>query len=119
MALADGTFDEEELDLISDIASNYDISREKLIYIRDNPDTVSFTPPSSRKARLLQLYDLVELMLADHEIHEKELALCRQFAVKLGLARTVVDELVELMGSREGTNSEKYQRIVTYMDTFE
>jgi uncharacterized tellurite resistance protein B-like protein len=119
IALADGTFDEEEILLISDIASNYDISREEVDRIRNNPDSISFTPPSSMKARLLQMYDLVELMLADQHIHDKELILCHEFAAKLGVEEDVVDEMIELLSNIQTKGKDKYQQIITFIEKFQ
>jgi uncharacterized tellurite resistance protein B-like protein len=119
IALADGSFDEEELLVVSKIAANYDISDDEIQHIRENPDLVDFTPPSSMKARLLQMYDLVELMLADRQIHEKELALCHEFAARLGLEKTVVEEMIDLLSHTEEKTDEKYQQMITFIEKFQ
>ena len=40
VAIADGILDESELELVISIASNFDISKEEVIEIKDNPSTI-------------------------------------------------------------------------------
>lgn len=108
MAIADGNLDEEEFELVTFIASKFNMTIEEVASIRDHASEISFIPPSSFKAKVLQLYDLVQIMLADLEIHEKELKLCRQLATKLQLDPSIVDSLIEMLTEKkEGQNQEE------------
>ena len=95
VAIADGILDESELELVISIASNFDISKEEVIEIKDNPSTIQFTPPSSYSAKVKLLEDLVKIMIADKEIDEKEVKICKDFALKLDIAPVIVDELIQ------------------------
>ena len=95
VAIADGILDESELELVISIASNFDISKEEVIEIKDNPSTIQFTPPSSYSAKVKLLEDLVKIMIADKEIDEKEVKICKDLAIKLDIAPVIVDDLIE------------------------
>ena len=94
VAIADGILDESELELVISIASNFDISKEEVIEIKDNPSTIQFTPPSSYSAKVKLLEDLVKIMIADKEIDEKEVKICKDLAIKLDIAPVIVDDLI-------------------------
>ena len=94
VAIADGILDESELELVISIASNFDISKEEVFEIKDNPSTIQFTPPSSYSAKVKLLEDLVKIMIADKEIDEKEVKICKELALKLDIAPVIVDDLI-------------------------
>ena len=95
VAIADGILDDSELKLVISIASNFDISKEEVIEIKDNPSTIQFTPPSSYSAKVKLLEDLVKIMIADKQIDEKEVKICKDLALKLDIAPVIVDELIQ------------------------
>ena len=95
VAIADGILDDSELELVISIASNFDISKEEVIEIKDNPSTIQFTPPSSYSAKVTLLEDLVKILIADKQIDEKEVKICKDLALKLDIAPVIVDELIQ------------------------
>jgi uncharacterized tellurite resistance protein B-like protein len=118
MAIADGNLDNEEFELVTFIASKFNMTIEEVEAIRQKPGDISFTPPSSFKAKALQLYDLVQIMLADREIHEKELKLCHQLATKLRLDTGLVDIMIEVLSENvSGRNAD--QKILEVLENYE
>lgn len=117
MAIADGNLDSEEFELVTQIASRFNMTIDEVTAIRNQPSEITFIPPSSFKAKALQLYDLVQIMLADREIHEKELKLCYQLAAKLQLNREIVDALINLL-SAPGSDHKKDEQVIKYLEKF-
>lgn len=95
VAIADGKLDESELELVISIAGNFDISKEEVLEIKDSQNTIPFSPPSSYSAKVKLLEDLVKIMIADKEIDEKEVKICKDLALKLNIAPLIVDELIQ------------------------
>jgi uncharacterized tellurite resistance protein B-like protein len=115
VAISDGTFDRKELELIYQIASNYNMNREEVDAIKNEKELVPFSQPSSKKVKILQVYDLVKLMLADNKIHVNEIKLCRSFAKKLNLVPDIVDGLIAL----HAENPEMPQKeIIHFLDQY-
>ena len=95
LAIADGKLDESEMKAIISIAGNFDLSEQEVMAIKDNHQEIDFTPPSSYSAKVKLLEDLVKIMIADHEIDEKEVKICKDLALKLNIAPVIVDELIQ------------------------
>jgi uncharacterized tellurite resistance protein B-like protein len=95
VAIADGKLDESELKVIISIAGKFDMTRDEVIAIKDNHPSIEFTPPSSYSAKVKLLEDLVKIMIADKQIDEKEVKICKDLALKLNIAPVIVDELIE------------------------
>lgn len=96
MALADGNIDAIELKLLKDICTKLEMSESDIEEIRKHPESIKFTPPSSEKAKIRQINELVKMMIADKKIEENEVKLCKSLAVKLNLIPNIVDDLIEL-----------------------
>ncbi len=94
LACIDGQIDKNELDLIFRIAIRGGLTPEEFKRIVDRPDSVSFTPPDNYRERIEQLYDMVLVMMIDGEIHEKEIALCKLSAIRLGFKHQVIDKMI-------------------------
>jgi uncharacterized tellurite resistance protein B-like protein len=95
VAIADGKLDESELNVIINIAANFDITKDEVLSIKDHNPTIEFTPPSSYSAKVRLLEDLVKIMIADKQIDENEVKICKDLALKLDIAPVIVDELIQ------------------------
>lgn len=94
VAIADGKLDESELNLVMKIASNFDMTKEEVLEIKNNTNEISFNPPSSYSAKIKLLEDLVNVIIADKTIHESEVAICKEFAVKLNISPVIIDDII-------------------------
>lgn len=94
VAIADGKLDESELNLVMKIASNFDMTKEEVLDIKNNSNDVSFNPPSSYSAKIKLLEDLVNVMIADKSIHESEVEICKEFALRLNISPVIIDDII-------------------------
>lgn len=97
MAAADGNFMDEEFDLLKSIAKEHGISESHLNDIRKKPGDIKFEVPKNSDEKFRQLYDLVNMMSIDNEVHFKEAELCTLFAVNFGYPRQHVKELIDII----------------------
>jgi hypothetical protein len=94
LACADGSLEKSEIDLIFHIGTKAGLKPDELKRIIERPDSISFYPPETDRARIEQLYDMVLLMMVNGEIHENEIAVCKVMAIKLGFNHLVIDKMV-------------------------
>ncbi|MGF1635714.1 MAG: hypothetical protein ACFCUU_01475 [Cyclobacteriaceae bacterium] len=97
VSLADGSLDAEELSLIRNIAAESGISEVEIHAISENLAQEAFVAPSNESEAVKQISDLVRLMIADREIEDREVDLCKKLAIKLNLAPQIVDELIDFL----------------------
>jgi uncharacterized tellurite resistance protein B-like protein len=95
MATVDGKYSSEENDLLISIASRNGISVGQIETIRLNPDKVSFVVPPDESEKFEQLYDLVNMMVVDKEIHPEEVRLSELFARRFGYPSPSVRGIIE------------------------
>ena len=95
IACADGSLDESEKKLLSHIGANHGLTTQELTKIINRPDSIDFTIPETKGERIEQLFDMVLIMMANGDLHEKEMSLCRVFAIKLGYDPTIIDKIVD------------------------
>lgn len=94
-AISDGNLDHCELELIIKIAGKYDLSRDEVLKIKENPKSVSFSPPSSLSAKVKVLEDLILVIAADEIIENDEINFCREIASSLDINPALVDDLLK------------------------
>ncbi len=94
VAIVDGDLDKSELELVISTASKFDISKKTVLEIKDNPGTITFNPPSSYSAKIKLVEDLVKIMMADKIVEEKEVRICKEFALKLKISTVIVDDII-------------------------
>lgn len=94
VAAADGHLEDEERDLIFNIASRHGVTREELIRILQRPESISFTPPATLAGQIELLMDMVMVMMVDGEIDEREYRLCKTMARRLGFRQEVIDAMI-------------------------
>jgi tellurite resistance protein len=95
IALADGRLANEEHDYILSAASRLYVSIEVLQNVLNFPDDISFYVPENDREKLDQIHDCVCVALIDGEINNREIAMCKLIAAKLGFRPIVVDHIVE------------------------
>ena len=95
MATADGEFLQSEKELLKTIAKRNGFSEAQLADIEKNSASVEFEPPKDEKQKFIQLYELVQMMNVDNQIHAKEQELARRFAVRFGYRQEVARDLVD------------------------
>jgi uncharacterized tellurite resistance protein B-like protein len=111
---ADGKIDDSEKEILIRIGTKKGLNRDEIQKIIDNPGNTDFLPASSDDERFEQIYDLVELMLADGVAEDNELHFCVEMAEKLGFRKTVVTVLIRkiTLSLLEGLDKETIKKEV-------
>ncbi len=118
IACADGHMDDPEYQLLLKIARKYELSEADVKDIIAHLDSVSFSPPSSKEDRHVQIWNLGRMVYADGIIADEEVALLRRFAIGLGFPSSVaprlVDAVIEIVkaGSQEDDAMTQIDRIM-------
>jgi len=97
IAAADGNLASEEQRLLEYAAQRNNISASQLKNIQDATSKIRFEVPVNEEEKFFQLYDLVQMMTVDKNIHGEELRLCEIFAIKFGYRKEIVREMIELI----------------------
>ncbi len=95
VALADGQIVEKEEALLQKIADKMGIMKSEVEAIKSGSNEMNFQVPTDKKRRLEHLEALIEVMLIDGEIHEKEYQLCLQYADRSGCDQLALNMLIE------------------------
>jgi hypothetical protein len=95
VALADGSIEKRELEMIFQIGIRAGLKPEELKRIIERPDSVEFFPPSTFRERIEQLYDMVLVMLINGEIDTNEVLFCKAVAIKIGFKPAIIDKMVQ------------------------
>ncbi|ARS36102.1 TerB family tellurite resistance protein [Pontibacter actiniarum] len=94
LAKIDGHLDPSEMDFIVGIGKKHGMKPDE---VRDLVSSVKASDsqlPTNDSERFDQIYDLVEMMLADGIVDENEMDFCINMAAKLGFKKSIVGVLV-------------------------
>jgi len=114
LSSADGNIDDSEKDILIKIGTRKGLKKIEIDNIIDNPGNTNFVPATSDDERFEQIYDLVELMLADGIAEDNELHFCVEMAEKLGFRKAVVGVLIRkiTLSLLEGLDKETIKKEV-------
>lgn len=109
LAKIDGHVDSAEMNYIVSIGKKNGIRPEEVRALLANASTVKFVGPANDSERFDQIYDLVEMMLADGIIDDDEMDFCIEMAEKLGFRKAIVGVLVRKIsqGVKDGLSREE------------
>ena len=94
LSSVDGNIDDSEKEILIRIGTRKGIKKSDIDKMIENPGHTNFVPATSDDERFEQIYDLVELMLADGIAEDTELHFCVEMAGKLGFRKAVVGVLI-------------------------
>ncbi|CAN5742552.1 hypothetical protein BH24BAC1_BH24BAC1_01570 [soil metagenome] len=108
LAKIDGHVDSSEMKFIISIGKKNGMKAEEVRALLANNNFSNFVLPENDSDRFDQIYDLVEMMLADGIIDDNEMDFCIEMAEKLGFRKAVVGVLVRKisMGVKDGLHRE-------------
>lgn len=117
VAMSDGHIDDREVKLLFQIAKRHGVGKSRVNRVKNKMDTIDFIKPDNDKERFDQMYDLVMMMMADHEIDQNEMRVCNKYAEKLGFDKRIVDDLVVSISSNitVGNDSEETKERIKHM----
>jgi uncharacterized membrane protein YebE (DUF533 family) len=94
LAKVDGHLDASELNYIIAIGQRNGFKPDEVKNLIANSGANHFHLPDNDSERFDQIYDLVEMMLADGIVDDNEMEFCMEMAAKLGFRRAIVGVLV-------------------------
>ncbi|MCC9165765.1 TerB family tellurite resistance protein [Pontibacter harenae] len=112
LAKVDGHVDQQEMEFIVAIGQKHGMKKSDVQSLLANSETIEPQMPANDMERFDQIYDLVEMMLADGIVDENEMAFCVTMATKLGFDTSIVGVLVRkiLMGVKDGLSRENIRK---------
>lgn len=96
--MADKDFASAERALIYRIAREKNYPEEAVDDLIEHPESIGTLGALSEKQKLDYLLSSVELVLADHKVHEREVIFMQSIAIKLGFLKNVVAYLLANFG---------------------
>jgi len=94
LSRADGIVLPEEVGFIKSVMSRENLTDEDYNYCVENLDHIENSIPDNFNERMEYLYDLIKLMVIDGNIHENEMAVCKECAEMLKIPPASVQNLV-------------------------
>ncbi len=112
LAKIDGHVDSTELNFIVAIGQKNGLKPEEVKTIVANADALKFEMPKNDSDRFDQIFDLVEMMLADGIVDDNEMDFCIEMATRLGFRKAIVGVLVRkiTMGVKDGLSREAIKK---------
>ena len=109
LAKADGHIDEREMSFIIAVGKKNGLSASKVTDLVSGAKGMSADLPTTDSERFDQIFDLVDMMLADGVVDETEKDFCLIMAEKLGFRKAIVGVLVRKisMGLKDGFPRER------------
>ncbi|MCU0417231.1 MAG: TerB family tellurite resistance protein [Cytophagaceae bacterium] len=99
LAKADGFVSDAEFDLLIKIGKRQGMSQAEVIELMEDAEEFFYRVPTTDTERFDQLFDMVELMMVDGRIDEKEKTFIIQVAEKMGVRPAVswilINNLIE------------------------
>jgi uncharacterized tellurite resistance protein B-like protein len=109
LARIDGHLDAAELNYIVAVGQKNGLKPEEVRSLIANGNNANFHMPENDSERFDQLYDLVEMMLADGIVDDSEMEFCMTMATNLGFRKADVGVLVKkiTLGVKDGFSREQ------------
>jgi uncharacterized tellurite resistance protein B-like protein len=95
VAAADKMLDDDEGQLLLTIGDRLGLRSEEVTPIVDNLGVLSFIIPENGMQKTLELQTLVQMMMQDGQMHDREYSLCLEFASRIGYSKAMLDDMVE------------------------
>ncbi|UYZ59783.1 tellurite resistance TerB family protein [Hymenobacter latericus] len=109
LARVDGHIDEREMNFLVSVGKKNGLSSSDVRSVVAQAQQHSLTLPDNDSERFDQIFDLVDMMLADGVVDDNEMDFCIDMAEKLGFRKAIVGVLVRKisMGVRDGLPREQ------------
>jgi uncharacterized tellurite resistance protein B-like protein len=99
VAMADKVLDKDESDFLLLIGDKLGLTPDDVKPMADNLGVLSFIIPEDGLQKTLELQTLVQMMMQDGEIHDREYALCLEYANRIGYGKAVLDDMISQMAA--------------------
>lgn len=109
LAKADGHLDESEMNFIIGVGRKHGLKPDDVRTLVQNATKEQLSLPDNDDERFDQLFDLVDMMLADGIVDDAEMDFCTTMAARMGFRKAIVGVLVRKisMGVKDGLSREQ------------
>ncbi|GAA4383137.1 TerB family tellurite resistance protein [Hymenobacter koreensis] len=109
LARVDGHIDEREMNFLVAVGKKNGLNANDVRGVVANSSQAVLTVPDNDSERFDQIFDLVDMMLADGVVDDNEMDFCIDMAEKLGFRKAIVGVLVRKIsiGVRDGLPREQ------------
>jgi len=97
IALADGIIDDTEMKMLVRLGKNMGLTDPEIDDLLESSKNWAYIPPYDLIRRFEQLYDIVEMVLADGKMETKKMRLAGMLALKSGFAVNEIPALLDLL----------------------
>lgn len=94
VAIADKVLDENESDFLLLVGDKLGLTPDDVMPIADNLGVLSFIIPEDGLQKTLELQTLVQMMMQDGEVHDREYSLCLEYANRIGYSKAILDDMI-------------------------
>jgi Tellurite resistance protein TerB len=101
IAAADGRLDAGESDFIVDIGNRLGLTQEEVAPIAANLEVLAFIIPEEGMQKTIELQTLVMMMVEDGRVHDREYALCLDYAYRIGYGKEILDDMIRSLSGGE------------------
>ena len=101
VAAADGILESDESRFLLDIGNRLGLAPDDVMPIADNLQLLSFIIPAEGMQKTMELQTLVQMMLEDGKIHDKEYSLCLDYAHRIGYSKEILDDMVKQLSANK------------------
>lgn len=91
LARIDGTVSHLEQQLLNKVARRISLTDEQVAEISNNPNDYPMIPPTTREERYERFIQLIQLLIADGVVDQKEVKLVKSLGVALGFTPEKID----------------------------
>jgi uncharacterized tellurite resistance protein B-like protein len=106
LARVDGELEEKEKSLIFSLGKKYGLNDDEITSIIENPSPFKIDSVTLLD-RFEQFGNVIEMVLADEKIQERELKFCAKLAKKMGVQDIMIQILIKLITKGKYSNEEK------------
>lgn len=104
VAAADKILDTDESNLLLTVGNRLGLEPEEVMPLVDNLGALSFIIPEDGMQKTLELQTLVQMMMEDGEVHDREYSLCLEYANRIGYSKDILDDMLDKF-STDGEDS--------------
>lgn len=120
IASADGHLDDNELAYITSVGKRLNLSEEEINALQNCTEIARKTLrlPKHEEGRFFMLFSLINLILADDEVHPQEMRVTESIVMRLGYDPDTVHTIIDTIqyNRANGVSSEAtYQRLKRYL----
>lgn len=115
-ALADGVISDNELQILRHLSKRLGISLAETDYLINLTVKGDHNPPSDLLSRFEQVFEIVNMILADGSIEKNEMHLASGFAAKCGFNEMEIPDLLVLLSNGIGQGNNKAELFKEYQN---